>query len=294
MDETRQLYEEAATGWQRGLYTDIKQTLRAPVVNWIFRTLVANEPAFTRYLWGQIKPVFQTRAFGRTSVSYRSAVYEELDIEADVPRYRFDQLDVSPAEFTELKGQLATFDIVSSRLAVLFEVVDRSLNGGDVGTEPDRTRAACEPLPAWLDRDRGRQPTMIDAETVSPELEETVESIRAFHGIESGFPSVYRMMAQWPGYLEPMWEDVEPVFDSPAFESAVDRSQRVVEEYVESVPYTPQLTPDALERQGFEAATIEELGELFEAFNRGPIETVVPALPVFAYTVGVEGRRRLE
>lgn len=294
MDTDEQLYEEAATGWQRGLYDDIKRTFRAPTVNWIFRTLIANEPEFTRYLWGQIEPVFETRAFGRVSVAYRSTVYEELDAEARVPRYRLDQLDVSPAEFTELKGQIATFDIVAPRLAVLFEIVDRSLNGGDVGTDPDRTSAACEPLPTWLDRDRGTPPTMIEAGTIPSGLEDTIESIRAFHGLESGFPSVYRMMAQWPGYLEPMWADVEPVLESSAFESAVEESARVVEEYVESVPYTPQITPEALERQGFEAATVEDLRELFETFNRGPIEKVVPALPVFAYTVSAEGRKRLE
>ena len=294
MDTDKQLYEEAATGWQRGLYDDIRRTFRAPMINWIFRTLIANEPAFTRYLWGQIKPIYQTRAFGRLSIAYRSTVYEELDVEDSIPRYRPDQLDVSPAEFTELKGQIATFDVVGPRLAVLFEGVDRSLNGGDVGTDPNRTRAACEPLPAWLDRDRGAPTTMIEAGIVPREIEDTIESIRVFHGLESGLPSIYRVMAQWPGYLNPMWEDVEPVLDSAAFDSATEQSARVVEEYVESVPYTPQLTPDALERQGFDAETIEELRELFETFNRGPIEQVVPALPVFAYTVSSEGRRRLD
>ncbi len=294
MDTDKQLYEEEATGWQRGLYDDIRHTFRAPTVNWIFRTLIANEPEFTRYLWGQVKPVFQTRTFGRVSVAYRSTVYDELDIENTVPRYRFDQLDISPAEFRELKGQIATFDVVGPRLAVLFEVVDRSLNGGDVGTTPGRTRAACEPLPAWLDRDRGNPPTMIGAEAVPPELEDTIVSIRSFHGLESGFPSIYRLMAQWPGYLNSMWADVEPVLDSKAFDSAVEESAHIVEEYVESVPYTPQLTPEALELQGFERSTIEELRELFEMFNSGPIEKVVPALPVFAYTVSAEGRRRIE
>lgn len=294
MDTNRQLYEEAATGWQSGLYDDIRRTLRAPTVNWIFRTLIANEPEFTRYLWGQVKPIFQTRAFGRVSVAYRSAVYDELDAEESLPRYRLNQLDVSPAEFTELKGQVATFDVAAPRLATLFEVVDRSLNGGDVGTDPDRTRAACEPFPAWLDRDRGRPVTMIDADAIPSELESTIGSIRAYHGLESGLPSIYRLMAQWPGYLKPMWTDVEATLESSAFDSAIEASADVVETYVESIPYAPGLTPEALEVQGFDAETIEDLRELFEMFNRGPIEKVVPALPVFAYTVGAEGRRGLE
>lgn len=293
MDQNKQLYETDATGWQRGLYEDVKRTFRAPIVNWIFRTMVANHPDLTRYLWGQVKPVFQTRAFGRTSVAYRAAIYEELDVESRIPRYRGGELDVSPAEFAELRGQIATYDVVGPRLAVLFEVVDRSLNDQPVGSKPKRTAEACEPMPAWLDRDRGRPPTMVDAEAIPTELEDTVASIRAFHGLESGLPSIYRTMAQWPGYLGPMWADVEPTLESDAFDSAVERAKGVVDDYVDSMAYTPQLTPDALETQGVDASTIEALVELFEMFNRGAIEKVVPALPVFAYTVDSEGPRQL-
>ena len=293
MDRTKQLYETDATGWQRGLYEDVKRTFRAPIVNWIFRTMVANHPELTRYMWGQLKPVFQTHAFGRTSVAYRAAIYEELGVEDSIPRYRGGDLDVSPAEFAELRGQLSTYDVVSARLATLFEIVDRSLNRDPVGTRPKRTLDACEPMPPWLDRDRGRPPTMLDADAIPAELEATVDSIRAFHGLGSGLPSVYRTMAQWPGYLEPMWSDVEPALESSDFDAAVEGANGVVDDYVESMAYTPQLSPDALEAQGVERSTIEELVDLFEMFNRGAIEKVVPALPVFAYTVGSEGRTRL-
>lgn len=294
MDRSRQLYEQDAAGWQRGLYEDIKRTFRAPIVNWIFRTTVANYPEFVRYAWGQVKPVFQTRGFGRVSVAYRDRVLSALDAEASVPRYRREELDISPAEFAELRGQLATYDVVASRLAVLFEVVDRSLSGGDVGQAPAGTEASTAPLPPWLDRDRGRPPTMVGFEETPSELEEVVPAIQAFHGLDEGLPSIYRTIAQWPGYLVPMWADVEPVFESESFSTATTEAKAVVEEYVDSLAYTPQLAPDALERQGFDETTIEDLRGLFQDFNRGPIETVIPALPVFAYTVDAEGQRTLD
>ncbi len=293
MDQDRQLYEEEATGWQRGLYEDIKRTFRAPIVNWIFRTMVANHPKLTRHLWVQVKPVFETRSFGRTAIAHRAAVYEALDVDDRVERYRCGELDVSPAEFRELQGQIATYDVVASRLAVLFEVADRSLNGGSVGTKPDEGRAACEPLSASFDRDRGRPPSMIETDAVPPELEDTVASIRAFHGLDSGFPSIYRTMAQWPGYLEPMWDDLEPTLRSDGFESAVERSAAVIQEHVDSLPYRPQVTPDALESAGFGTGAIDDFADLFATFNRGPIEKVLPALPVYAYTIDAEGPRTL-
>lgn len=79
MDTSAQLYETEATGWKRGLYDDIQRTFRAPIVNWIFRTTMANYPEFLCYAWGQVKPVFQTRAFGRTSVAYRDVVLSAVE-----------------------------------------------------------------------------------------------------------------------------------------------------------------------------------------------------------------------
>ncbi|MFC6990233.1 halocarboxylic acid dehydrogenase DehI family protein [Haloplanus sp. GCM10025708] len=150
MDTSRQLYEREATGWKRGLYDDVQHTFRAPIVNWIFRTLTANEPEFTRYLWGQVKPMFETAAFGRYTISYRDSVLSAVEDRHDLPVYRRETVGLSPAEYREAGAQLATFDVVIPRLAVLFETVDRLLQGGDVGTSPATDRAAAAPMPDWL------------------------------------------------------------------------------------------------------------------------------------------------
>ncbi|SIS01292.1 halocarboxylic acid dehydrogenase DehI family protein [Natronorubrum thiooxidans] len=294
MDTSKQLYELDATGWQRGLYDDVKRTFRAPIVNWIFRTTIANYPEFVRYAWGQVKPAFQTARFGQLSVAYRDTVLSAVEKETSVPTYRCGELEITPAEYGELRGQLATYDIVAPRLAVLFELVDRALSEEPIGTDPDRTRHATAPLPAWLDTDRGRPPTMVAVDETPAELSETVSAIQSFHGLEDGLPSIYRTLAQWPGFVGPMWNDIEPVLQSDGFSTAVDDARTAVNEYVDSLPYTPQLGPDSLERQGIERAAIDELQGLFREFNQGAIETVVPALPVYATTVGAVGSRSLE
>ncbi|WP_137283628.1 halocarboxylic acid dehydrogenase DehI family protein [Halorussus salinisoli] len=301
MDTDEQLYESDATGWRRGLYEDVRATFRAPVVNWIFRTLMANEPDFTRYLWGQVKPTFQTRAFGRYSVAYRDAVLSTVETGSDDgdapdhdsgrPAYRRADLDLQPAEFRELRGQVATFDVVAPRLAALFEIADRSLRDESVGDDPDEDAAATEPMPAWLDRDRGLSPTMVDAPP--DELDDTVERIRAFHGLDDNLPSIYRCLAQWPAYLRTAWDDLEPTMESAEFDRACERASEETEAFVDSVPYEPQLSPDDLRAKGMDDDEVSELQELFETFNRGPIETVLPALPVYATTLDAAGRREM-
>jgi hypothetical protein len=296
MDTDRQRYELEATGAERGLYEDVRRTFRAPFVNWILRTLTANDPVFTRYLWGQVKPLFQTRAFARLSVEYRDGVLSELEADGPIPTFRRPDTALSPAEYRELRGQVTTFDVVAPRLAVLFEAVDRALGGdaispADSADDPDIEYEATAPYPTWLDRDRGVEPTMVDE--VPDSLAETADDIRAFHGFDDTLPSVYRCLAQWPGYLDPAWDALAHRFESNAFDEAVARTIDLVDLYVDSVPYQPRLTREDLRSGQFSERTVEEAASLFRTFNSGPVLTVLPALPVWAATVGEVGERSL-
>jgi hypothetical protein len=288
MDTSRQLYELEATGWRRGLYDDVKRTFRAPIVNWIFRTATANLPEFTRYAWGQVKPLFETRGFAELTVEYRDGVLSAMEADEPLPTFRKPATGLAPAEYAQLRGQLATFDVVAPRLAVLFETMDRALHEEPVGTDVADERSATAPFPDWLDRD---PPTMGD--DVPEDVAETVGEIRTFHGFGGDdLPSIYRCLLQWPGYLEPAWEALEPRFEGRAFETARERGSTLVESFVERAPYRPALGPDALAAAGVGNAG-EDARELFRAFNDDPVASVLPALPVWAATVGASGERSL-
>lgn len=283
-DTSEQVYAADATGWTRGLYDDVRTTFRAPVVNWIFRTLVANAPAFTRHLWAQVKPLFTTQMAGEACVAYRDAV--TAPFADDRPRYRASDLGQDPWAWRELQGQLRTFDTVVPRLALLFEVVYRSLDGDPVGTTPRTDAAATAPLPRWLDGERGHEPTMGAFDDPPADVAATVEAVQAFHGFDEGLPSVYRCLMQWPDAFARMWDDVEPLLTSPAFETACAEGRAVAVDFVESVPSAPGLTPDALTAAGIDVETVTAATDLFAEFARGPVETVLLAVPLFAASVG--------
>jgi hypothetical protein len=291
MDTSRQLYEIDAMGWQRGVYEDIKRTFRAPIINWIFRTTMANYPHLLRYAWGQLKPLFGTQAFARYSVTYRDTILSALETAFDIPTYRRAEVGLAPSEYGELHGQLATFDVVAPRLALLFETMDRVLHDGAVSTDPEVTRAATAPFPEWLDADRGRPPTMIAADAVPNELDDVVSSIRAFHGFGDALPSIYRCLAQWPAFLTVVWTDLEPLFESDAFNRACEKTGESTADVIEAMPYTPRLSPEDLRNVGFDENVIENVQALFREFNRGAVETVLPTLPVYAATVDADGVR---
>lgn len=168
---------------------------------------------------------------------------------------------------------------------------DRALHDDPVGTDPNGNYAATAPVPAWLDRDRGRSPTMIAADDVPDDLAGTVDSIQEFHGLGDGLSSIYRCLCQWPAYLDRAWADLEPTFADEGFEAACEAASDRTDGFVAATPYRPRLDPDSLQAAGFDDGTISDLADLFAEFNRGVIETVIPALPVYAATVDAAGRR---
>lgn len=292
MDTSKQVYEQEATGWQRGLFDDIRTTFKAPIVNWIFRTLMANTPVFLRYMWGQVKPAFRTAGFARYSVEYRDTVLGTIEANHEViPRYRRGDLGVSPAEYRELRGQIETFDVVAPRLAVFFDLVYRTTHDESVGETPEQARTATAPFPTWVDADRGKTPTMIAVDEVPTDLEGTVDEVLAFHGIDEGLPSIYRCLAQWPRLFATQWEDLKPIFQSSAFDEACAATNELTESFVSGVPYHPRLGPADLRRLDLPEEQITELQDLFATFRYGGVETVLPALPIYAATVDAEGRR---
>jgi hypothetical protein len=283
MDPTEQVFESEATPLQRGLYSDIRRTFRAPIVNSIWRTLAANEPELVQYIWGQIKPVFQTREFAAFTVAHRNRVI--ATVESDLPEYDPADLDIEPAAFTELRGQLATFDIVSPRLVVLFSLLNRRLNDRPVGTEC-AGEPATAPFPEWLDTDRGRPPTMVSQEKARSTIPADLAG-----GFGEMVPSVYRCLAQWPPYLERVATDLQPIIESREYADASQKAFELAEAYLDRLPYTPRVDPDGLAHQGVDTETIEELRDLFETFLSGG-KKVLPLLHIHAATVDAAGERR--
>lgn len=291
MDTSEQLYEADAMGWKRGVYDDIRTTFRAPIVNWIWRTTMANHPKFCRYLWSQVKPLFETRAFARFSVRYRDTVLSAVDADVEIPTYRRTNIDVAPAEYTELRGQLATFDVVAPRLAVLFRVSNRALNDEPVGANPGTDRATTAPFPEWLDADRGRAPSMVPFDEFGEDVAETATAFQQFHGFKDGLPSIYRCLAQWPVLFDALWTDLGPVLESETFVNACDRADECTDAFVDSTPYSPRLDADALRAQGFDDDLITDVQELFREFDEGAVDDVLPGLHLWAATVDEVGER---
>ncbi|WP_276260104.1 halocarboxylic acid dehydrogenase DehI family protein [Haloglomus litoreum] len=300
MDPTRQLHLAEATGWRRGLYEDVMATFRASIVNSIWRTLVANRPCAARHLWTAVKPTFQTRAFADFSVRYRDDVLAALETADEgsstesptLPAYDSGDVDLSPAAFAALRGQLATFDIVAPRLAALFAVCDRALSEGFDGAREGH--AATAPAPEWLDADRGARVTVIDSDAAREAAPDTVEAIEEYHAT-AFLPSIYRCLAQWPSYLETVWADTAPLREvdgDAGFDAARQAADEVVASFAERPPVPVAVTTDGLAAAGVADPddALADLRNTFAAFAAGA-SGVLPFLHAYAATVDATGER---
>lgn len=171
--------------------------------------------------------------------------------------------------------------------------MDRGLHGDPVGQDPATDCSATEPFPDWLDAARGTSPTMVPFDAFPEEARTTAEALQAFHGLDEGLPSIYRCLAQWPGYFTRAWADLEPVVTGEGFADAVDRANEFVTDHADEMLYSPHLAPGDLQAEGFDDDLIADVLDLFREFNAGAIEDVVPAIPIFATTLDVEGTRTL-
>ena len=286
MDATVQLLEHEATGWKAGTYDDIRRTLRAPLVNSVWRVAMAHEPELFRHAWHQLAPVFTTRRFAAFSVAYRDAVLSGVDAAELDP----SGLDISPAELTELRGQLATFDVVAPRLAVAFETCDRLLNGGRVATDPATGRAATAPYPEPLDADRGRPVTLAGMDESAERAPEPVAAVRDYHDLGPMLPSIHRCLAQWPDAFDALWARLEPTFTASGYDDATDDAAALLDTFVRGLPTAPALTPAELDAAGFEADAAVALADHFADFNANA-GGVLPTLHAYAATVGAAGER---
>jgi hypothetical protein len=273
------------------VYLDIKETFDAPIINWVFRSLMANDPDLTRYLWGQVKPIFLTKKFASFAVAYRDTVLSAVEESSDIPKYEASDLGISPAEYRELRRQLRTFDTVAPRLSLFFEVVYRGLHDDLEMTTPTKSASYTAPYTQKHGERRGGSPTMIAATNIPDELEETINALQTFHGIENGIPSIHRCLAQWPTVLQVLWRDVSPLLRGPEFETAQTETSSLLSTHASEIGYFPNINPKGLQAVGFEQSRIDAVTDFMNEFYHGPADTVLLTLPIYATTVNASGRR---
>lgn len=192
------------------VYQDVRDRLRVPFVNFVFRVL-ANYPVYLEFAWGRISPYLLTRQFEQTAddlrvralpeaISGRSTV--EWDSLGDLDRIRM---------FTD------TIHYALPKLLLVATALDEGL-GGASGVSVDEGPEQVEPGAA---EGTGVVP-MVSSDEADARLQALFRQIKDRHG-HPDVASYYRGLANWPDFLEAAWRELDSVLDSgPVEERKLD------------------------------------------------------------------------
>lgn len=207
ISERGEVMPDQADEQLRTCYQDIQDVLRVPFVNFLFRVL-ANNPEFLIPAWRALRPRLTTRAFERAANELRAMAV----LEADVP-------DATGVDWTalgdwdQMRRFTDTIHYVLPKLLLVatgFNEISQGCAIGVVGTP------AADTIPLGVVEGTVKVPMFVPSQATG-RLAELFEQIRQRHR-HPGVASYYRALGHWPELLEALWQRVEPLVGSPAYE----------------------------------------------------------------------------
>ena len=222
---------DEADPYVRLIYEDIRNTLRVPFVNTIFRVL-ANYPTYLSFVWSQLGPYLRKRSMEHAADELRAGnalgpLLEEVRTPAPPDWARLGDLQ-------RIRTVTDATHYVTPKLLLVATAFDDELLDQDASDADDRAdEGAGVPL-GWIPI--GPAEGMISLPLLAPheatgQVQALFEAITRRHG----YPLVatyYRALANWPQFLQVAWDYLEPIVGSAAYtrhkEDLIDRALHVV------------------------------------------------------------------
>jgi Halocarboxylic acid dehydrogenase DehI len=244
--------ENKASGEVADVYGRIKDTLRAGVVNFVWRAF-ASKPRFLTAVWERLEPCVD-EGFMEAADAIRAMAIERVRESQVIPDHRALLGD----DLHEATQELRVFLEVNPRLAILTSAMRLSWNGAEVGGHraPVPAEAA---VPQWHPDIETKEPTFGDLKAVYADIEET---------LDLPAPNTdYRALGKWPDYLTRAWGDLKPFVGTEAW-SAITRSiewnARIA---AVALPERLRISPEDAADLGLEPGEVEEVGSWIGAFD---------------------------
>jgi len=268
--------ESEATGKTAAIFSDIKSTLRVPLVNLIFRVL-ATYPDYLQLAWQELKPNAQTVYFEQQSDEIRRYAVESTR-----------SLGQSPQAPEPAAAALRVYHYINPKLLLAAGALRAATNG-------QQPRLQGLPIGQKRQLRPGVPSDSGPIDMISPE--EVPLKVRAiFDDLQNTMQvpvinSDYRTLAQWPDYLDDAWAALRPVVQKPEYAAAELGLHQIVDESIVALPYRMTLNPHALRQSGLSEQDLDAIREILETFY-----DLLPGLVlnIAFLSVGVLGHEAIE
>lgn len=226
----------------RQVYEDVQRTLRVPFVNLIFRTL-ANDPDYLVPAWEQLAPALRTRAFERAADELR----EEALLEPVPDSSGVNWEDTGPME--KIRAFNDTIHYVLPKLLLVATAWDEGEFGGGRGDQSE--------TPPGIAEGTDKAP-MVGAEDAPDRVRRLLDREKRAHG-HPLVSSYYRILGNWPDFLEAAWSRLEPLVGSDGYRERKDALVHITAEVLRSLPVAGEIQ---------DVERTPEISDLLHAFRR--------------------------
>ncbi len=219
MPLTRVYEEHEVSADLKRLYCDIRSSLDLAFVPTIFKVL-AHHPEYLKLMWNDLGPVVRSREFLAAATAMDEYVRSLAvrggwifhDQQRILASQRFSESDVAT-----LGTEVATFARALPRLALFGRLVQRGYSGGQIGRSTASRQAAALSRIVNLnvpnEREAGLRVWLIYSD------------FKRVTGARN-VPSVFRVLAPFPGYLASVWVDTKKLLKDADFLRARDDLNR--------------------------------------------------------------------
>ena len=274
--ELKEIPEKGAPEEVARVYSRIKDTLQANVVNFVWRVF-ATKPRFLEAVWDQLDPAVD-RGFLEAGEAIRALAIERVSEGETVPDHR----TLLGGDLHDAVQRLRVFLEVNPRLLILTSALRMSWDQGEIG-------GLREAVPA----DRGIPPWHPEIETEdspSGELKGVFRELVEVLDLPS--PNTdYRALALWPDYFTGAWKDLRTFVGTDTWKSTVQTVDWVAKQAAIALPARIEVSPARAADLGLETDEVDEVGQWIGAFD-----ALLPGLIVnTSYLwVGMNGGRTAE
>ena len=219
MTSFQEITEAEATGDIAVVYDEIRRTYAVPYVSSLFRHL-ATYPGLLPWTWRILRPVLLAGAV-------QHLAWQRVDVARLPPLPRLSPetlagLGVDAANLPAIRTVCRSFARVSPVNLVVAACLTRLLgHGRRSGVESTESTFALEParLPAPLPA----MPAMVPAAAMSRRTQAALAAFETEIAGEVFVPGLYRILANWPGFLAHLSGSLAPLLRDPAVHGACDR-----------------------------------------------------------------------
>ena len=242
----KELAERDATGAIAVIYDEIRRFCAVPYVSSMQRHL-ATRPGWLEWVWAVLRPAF---ASGQAqTAAWRATERVEVPRLTPISRDALRVWGVDAAAEASIRAVCESFIRASPQNLVLSGLLRRLLSGETPNGAPSTSAATWQPpasLPAL--------PALVDMTKVAAAERGVLLSLSTPVDGEPFVPGLYRMLAQWPGYIAHVATVLQPHVSDPETRTICRRLLGAIDAEIPAVFATlprPPATPAVPPREEF-------------------------------------------